>query len=107
MQLQTTLIRLGAASRPQPEKRSKIVITIARATLIGAAILATATLAAEAQPYPYYQAPPAASLPQSWSYDPYTSGAAPCPQGIPGDLQRCAQKMPPSYGQPNYWGPGR
>jgi len=77
-----------------------------RLILISAAILVAVTFAAEAQPYPYNQAPlvAPAPTPQSWSYDPYTSGAAPCPQGIPGDLQTCAQKMPPSYGQPNYWG---
>jgi hypothetical protein len=52
--------------------------------------------------YPYAQ-PAAAPTPPSWSYDPYTSGAAPCPQGIHGDLQTCQQKMPPTYGQPSYW----
>jgi len=52
------------------------------------------------QPWPAYQ--PAAT-PPSWSYDPYTSGQAPCPQGIPGDQQRCSEKMPPTYGQPSYW----
>lgn len=77
-----------------------------RATLIGAAFLAATAIVAGAQPYPYNQAAPYNPVPvtpQSWSYDPYTSGAAPCPQGIPGDLQTCAQKMPPSYGQPSYW----
>jgi hypothetical protein len=52
--------------------------------------------------YPYAQ-PARAPTPPSWSYDPYTSGAAPCPQGIHGDLQTCQQKMPPTYGQPSYW----
>jgi hypothetical protein len=51
-----------------------------------------------AQPVPAPQPPPPA-----WSYDPYTSGAAPCPQGIRGDLLTCQQKMPPTYGQPSYW----
>jgi hypothetical protein len=77
-----------------------------RLMLIGAALLAAVPIAAPAQPYPYNQAPlaaPAPPTPQSWSYDPYTSGAAPCPQGIHGDLQTCAQKMPPTYGQPSYW----
>ena len=77
-----------------------------RSAFIGAAFLAAATTVAEAQPYPYNQAPPynpTPVTPQSWSYDPYTSGAAPCPQGIHGDLQTCAQKMPPTYGQPSYW----
>ena len=78
-----------------------------RSIVLGAICLAGATLSASAQPYyaqpayPYYA--PRASTPPSWSYDPYTSGSAPCPQGIHGDLQTCAQKMPPTYGQPNYW----
>lgn len=76
-----------------------------RYTLFAAALLFGASLAASAQPFsyspqPYYQPPP---TPPSWSYDPYTSGAAPCPQGIHGDLQTCAQKMPPTYGQPSFW----
>jgi len=62
------------------------------------------TLGAAAQyyypPYAYYQRP---ATPPSWSYDPYTSGQAPCPQGVRGDLQTCQQKMPPTYGQPSYW----
>jgi hypothetical protein len=71
-----------------------------------AIVLAGATADAGAQPYspayPYAQpAPPAP--PPSWSYDPYTSGAAPCPQGIHGDLPKCEEKMPPTYGQPSYW----
>jgi hypothetical protein len=76
-----------------------------RFMLVGAALLAAAPIAAQAQPYPYSQpiAAPTPLTPQSWSYDPYTSGAAPCPQGIHGDLQTCAQKMPPTYGQPSYW----
>jgi len=59
--------------------------------------------------YPYPPAPPyqaqyqAPRTPPSWSYDPYTSGQAPCTQGINGDGQTCAQKMPPTYGQPSYW----
>jgi hypothetical protein len=52
------------------------------------------------QPYAAYQPAPS---PPSWSYDPYTSCQAPCPQGIHGDLQTCQQKMPPTYGQPSYW----
>lgn len=75
-----------------------------KSILIGAALLVAATVAAQAQPqypaYPYNQVPVA---PPSWSYDPYTSGLAPCPQWRPGDLTRCGQQMPPSYGQPNYW----
>jgi hypothetical protein len=81
-----------------------------KSIVVAAALLAATTLAAGAQPvsqpYPYYPAPVAAPTPitpQSWSYDPYTSGAAVCPQGIPGELTTCAQRMPPTYGQPNYW----
>lgn len=77
-----------------------------RRLLFAASIFAVAPIAgAGAQPFyyqpaPLYQEP---ATPPSWSYNPYTSGQAPCPQGIPGDLQRCSQKMPPTYGQPNYW----
>jgi hypothetical protein len=80
-----------------------------RFILAGAVFLASATIAAEAQPlyppapYQAYPYPPVAAAPQSWSYDPYTSGMASCPQGIHGDLQTCAEKMPPTYGQPSYW----
>lgn len=52
------------------------------------------------QPYPAYQPTP---TPPSWSYDPYTSGQAPCPQKRPGDTQPCQAIMPPTYGQPSYW----
>ena len=79
-------------------------MALGKSTLLGAALLIGATLAANAQyyypPAPGYQAVP---TPPSWSYDPYTSGQAPCAQGIHGDLQTCGQKMPPSYGQPSYW----
>jgi hypothetical protein len=80
-----------------------------KSILIGMALLAAAATTAEAQPYPANQVPysPAPARPQAWSYDPYTSGMAPCPQGIHGDLETCAQRMPPTYGQPNYWPPGR
>ena len=83
-------------------------MTLKRLLLAAAICLAAPTAGAVAQPYPYpgqaypaYQPP--APPPPSWSYDPYTSGAAPCPQGVHGDLQTCAQKMPPTYGQPSYW----
>jgi hypothetical protein len=79
-------------------------MALGKSVLLGATLLIGATMAANAQYYyspgPGYQAPP---TPPSWSYDPYTSGQAPCPQGIHGDLQTCAQKMPPTYGQPSYW----
>ncbi len=80
--------------------------------VIPALFLAATTVAAVAQapapgyPQPYAPPPaisPAQAYPPSWSYDPYTSGQAPCPQGIPGDLGRCRDRMPPTYGQPSYW----
>lgn len=85
-------------------------MTYQRLLLAAAVLLGLPMAGAGAQPYPYpypyqpyaaYQPP--APPPASWSYDPYTSGAAPCPQGIHGDLQTCEQKMPPTYGQPSYW----
>jgi hypothetical protein len=102
-------------------------MTLAKSLTIGAVCLAAAGFvgAAHAQyaPYPYpaypypaypaaypyaaYPAPtpisPAQAYPPSWSYDPYTSGQAPCPQKRPGDLETCSQIMPPTYGQPSYW----
>ena len=85
-------------------------MALAKSTLMGATLLVATTIAIDAQPlypaYPYAQPNsynPATAAPQSWSYDPYTSGAAPCPQGIHGDLMTCAEKMPPTYGQPSYW----
>lgn len=83
-----------------------MLMPVIRPLVISMTILAVATVASNAQPYPSgqpYPPGPAPVTPQSWSYDPYTSGMAPCPQGIPGDLETCAQKMPPTYGQPNYW----
>ena len=76
-----------------------------RFALVSAALLiassgAVAKAQAISQPYPYYQPRP---TPPSWSYDPYTSGLGPCPQGTPGDLERCRDRMPPTYGQPSYW----
>lgn len=83
-----------------------------KSTLLAPLFLAAMTIAAAAQmpapgyPPPYAPAPaisPAQALPPSWSYDPYTSGQAPCPHKLPGDLTTCAQNMPPTYGQPSYW----
>jgi len=72
--------------------------------LLAAALYLGATAVAGAQnyypAYPYYGPPP---TPPSWSYDPYTSGAAPCPQGLPDEQSKCATRMPPTYGQPSYW----
>ncbi len=79
-------------------------MTLRKSALLSAIFLVGATLAANAQTYypayPYQQAPP---RPPSWSYDPYTSGSAPCPQRLPGDQTTCQQQMPPTYGQPSYW----
>ena len=80
-------------------------MTLRKSVLLGAALLIGGSLAASAQPFSYspqpsYQPPP---TPPSWSYDPYTSGQAPCPQKRPGDLQPCRDMMPPTYGQPSYW----
>jgi hypothetical protein len=76
-----------------------------KSMVLGVLWVAATPLAAAAQPqYPpplYNSAPPA--TPPSWSYDPYTSGQAPCPQRLPGDLTTCQQNMPPTYGQPSYW----
>jgi hypothetical protein len=77
-----------------------------KSVVLAALILGGGSFAADAQYVPYYPPAPvyqAPATPPSWSYDPYTSGQAPCPQGIHGDDQTCAQKMPPTYGQPSYW----
>jgi hypothetical protein len=86
-------------------RRWEMTMALGKSVLLGAALLIGATLAANAQYYyPYPPAPGYQALPPaSWSYDPYTSGQAPCLQGVHGDLQTCAQKMPPTYGQPSYW----
>ena len=87
--------------------------------LVGAAILIGATVTASAQSeYPAYTqnsappqiaavpytATPAPTIPQSWSYDPYTSGLGPCPQRSVTD-QPCSETIRPSYGQPSFWSP--
>ena len=88
-------------------------MALTRSIVAGAAILVAATMAAGAQqvqptPYPYawffgpnqyaYTSP----APQSWYYNPYTSGLGPCPQRFPGDPP-CSDTIQPSFGQPNYW----
>ena len=75
------------------------------AMLLGAVLLAGASLAARAQTLypPYLYAAPPSALPQSWQYDPYTSGLGPCPQRRGGYDPPCRETMQPSYGQPNYW----
>jgi len=87
------------------------MVTPMKSTLLAALFLVGTSLVAAAQvpypaptPAPYAPAiSPAQALPPSWSYDPYTSGQAPCPQGIPGETGRCQDRMPPTYGQPSYW----
>jgi hypothetical protein len=84
----------------------KPLLFLAGFGLIAAAILAPAQ--AQYAPYPpgYAYAPPispAQAYPPSWSYDPYTSGQAPCPQGARGETLHCEYRMPPSFGQPSYW----
>ena len=87
-------------------------MTARKCILVGALCLAGAAFAARAeaqypsytysnsQAYPYGGAP---ATPPSWSYDPYTSGLASCPQHSPNDSLSCSQQMPPTYGQPDYW----
>jgi hypothetical protein len=62
---------------------------------------------AYAYPAPAYAYPrpvsPAQVYPPSWSYDPYTSGQAPCPQGARGETLHCDFRIQPTYGQPSYW----
>jgi hypothetical protein len=81
-----------------------------KSLIMGTIWLAGATLNAKGQsqylPYPSNQTPQPyyrPATPPSWSYDPYTSGLGPCPQGTPGDLERCRDRMPPTSGQPSYW----
>jgi hypothetical protein len=49
-----------------------------------------------------YAANPAPSTPQSWSYDPYTSGSTACPQLNWGNSPPCRELLSPTAGQPNY-----
>jgi hypothetical protein len=77
------------------------------AILLGASVVvnAQAQYTSQAQGYPPiqyypYNVPPA--TPPSWSYNPYTSGLGPCPERARGD-DRCAERILPTAGQPNYW----
>lgn len=84
--------------------RSLISLVLAAAGLLGTTFAVQAQYAYPPYGYAYAPAPPPLSaLPQSWSYDPYTSGLGPCPQKGPWDTQPCSQIMPPTYGQPSYW----
>jgi hypothetical protein len=78
-------------------------MTLVRSTLAAAICLAATASAAQAQaPYPAYIPGPAPAAPQSWSYDPYTSGLSACVQWRPGDTQSCRNQRLPTYGQPSY-----
>src|SRR5436190_4331825 len=78
-------------------------MTPAKSVLAGAALLVAATTFAYAQvPYQPYPYPPVPATPPSWSYDPYTSGLSPCPQYRAGDLGKCGDRMPATYGQPDF-----
>jgi hypothetical protein len=60
---------------------------------------------AQAQQWPTvasYPAHPAPSTPQSWSYDPYTSGSTACPQFNWGNIPPCREILLPTAGQPDY-----
>lgn len=77
----------------------------ARPILMAAALLAATAIGAQAQApiqgAAPYQARPA--TPQSWSYDPYTSGMTACVQANWGNLPHCNYFISPTYGQPSYW----
>jgi hypothetical protein len=78
------------------------MMTLTKSIFLSAAVLLGATALAQAQvPYPYAYTP-APAPPPSYSYDPYTSGLSPCPQYIPGDLGKCGDRIPATYGQPDY-----
>jgi len=82
-----------------------LVMTLVKSTVAAAICLAATAFTAQAQApyaYPAYTPGPAPAAPQSWSYDPYTSGLGPCPQRRPGDPP-CNVTIKPTYGQPSYW----
>lgn len=80
-------------------------MTLVRSTLAAAICLAATAFTAQAQApyaYPAYTPGPAPAAPQSWSYDPYTSGLSACVQWRPSDPQSCRNQRLPTYGQPSY-----
>ena len=82
----------------------KTSISLGALALLGAAFTASAQppyqpYAYPTQPYPVYQVPP--FPPQSWNYNPYTSGMTACPQRGPRDPP-CSETLFPTYGQPDY-----
>jgi hypothetical protein len=78
-------------------------MTPVKSIFLGAALLVGATTVANAQaPFPSYAYGPVPPGPPSWSYDPYTSGLSPCPTGSRGYLGKCGDRMPATYGQPDY-----
>ncbi len=74
-------------------------------SLIASLALTATTLPASAAGFAseqFYPNNPPPAAPSSWSYDPYTSGLAACPQRMRGD-DSCAERIAPTAGQPNYW----
>ena len=78
---------------------------LGKAVVAAAALLMGTVTLAQAQwpypPYPVYPYSPSTAAPPSWSFDPYTSGLAACPQRFPGDPP-CSFTLQPSFGQPDY-----
>jgi hypothetical protein len=77
-----------------------------KSIIIGGLVAAGLVFSAHAQSrYPSifnYGPPQAPQAPQSWSYDPYTSGLGPCPQRRPSD-EPCRYMIAPTVGQPSFW----
>ena len=89
-----------------PMKPTLLGTTILLAATLGSAAQAQYPAYAQAAPYWQYQQPPQLpATPPSWSYNPYTSGLGPCIQKGPLDLGKCADQMPPNYGQWSYGQP--
>ena len=80
---------------------------LGKTVLVGTALLAATGFGASAQAPQWpivgaYPANPAPSTPQSWSYDPYTTGSTACPQVNWGNSPPCRELLSPTAGQPNY-----
>lgn len=78
--------------------RKSCAALLAALSLAGFAALAQGQYAYPAYGGYPYNGPPAP--PPAWSYDPYTSGIAACPQWSPWDPRECTTLVP-SYGQPS------
>ena len=93
-----------------PEHRSlkaEAIMRLGKSALLAAALLGATAFSADAQtpqwpPIQSYPSNPPASTPQSWSYDPYTSGSTACPQTNWGNSPTCREILQPTAGQPNY-----